>query len=95
MLGEYEITIRRGVNRSLMLNSFCSRGSIADFERLVALGVSFEGKIALIKYGGLFRGLKVKNAQDHGAIAAVLFSDPGDDGNMTVANGFEAYPGMP
>ena len=72
----------------------CSRGSINDFERLVALGVSFEGKIALIRYGGLFRGLKVKNAQDHGAIAAVLYSDPGDDGNMTVANGFKAYPGM-
>lgn len=71
-----------------------SRGSIDDFERLVALGVSFEGKIALIKYGGLFRGLKVKNAQDHGAIAAVLFSDPGDDGNITVAKGYKAYPGM-
>jgi len=74
---------------------YVGRGSINDFERLVALGVSFEGKIALIRYGGLFRGLKVKNAQDHGAIAAVLYSDPGDDGNMTVANGFEAYPDGP
>ncbi|KAH7024884.1 uncharacterized protein B0I36DRAFT_416718 [Microdochium trichocladiopsis] len=74
---------------------YAGRGSIDDFERLVELGVSFEGKIALIKYGGLFRGLKVKNAQDHGAIAAVLFSDPGDDGNMTVANGYEAYPDGP
>lgn len=72
-----------------------SRGSIGDFERLVELGVDIEGKIALIKYGGLFRGLKVKNAQDFGALAAVIFTDPGDDGEITVANGYEAYPGKP
>lgn len=70
-----------------------SRGSIDDFDRLVELGVEVKGKIALIKYGGLFRGLKVKNAQDHGAIGAVIFIDPGDDGNMTTAKGVEAYPG--
>lgn len=69
-----------------------SRGSKEDFEKLVELGVEIEGKIALIKYGGLFRGLKVKNAQDYGAIAAVIFSDPGDDGNITAANGYEPYP---
>jgi N-acetylated-alpha-linked acidic dipeptidase len=60
----------------------------------VELGVDIKGKIALIKYGGLFRGLKVKNAQDHGAIGAVIFTDPGDDGNITVANGYKAYPGI-
>ena len=76
-----------------MLTLRTSRGSIDDFDRLVELGVEIEGKIALIKYGGLFRGLKVKNAQDHGAIGAVIFLDPGDDGNMTVAKGVEAYPG--
>jgi N-acetylated-alpha-linked acidic dipeptidase len=52
-----------------------------------------EGKIALVRYGGLFRGLKVKNAQDFGAIGAIIFTDPGDDGENTVANGYEAYPG--
>jgi N-acetylated-alpha-linked acidic dipeptidase len=76
-----------------LLTLWIRRGSIDDFERLVELGVEIEGKIALIKYGGLFRGLKVKNAQDHGAIGAVIFLDPGDDGNMTVAKGVEAYPG--
>lgn len=58
-------------------------------------GVDVKGKIALVRYGGLFRGLKVKNAQDFGALAAVLYSDPGDDGEMTVENGFEAYPKGP
>lgn len=74
---------------------YAGRGSINDFKRLAELGVEVEGKIALIRYGGLFRGLKVKNAQDHGAIAAVIFSDSGDDGNVTAANGYESYPDGP
>ncbi|KAK1573293.1 PA domain-containing protein [Colletotrichum navitas] len=74
---------------------YVGQGSQADFARLVDLGVELEGKIALARYGGLFRGLKVKNAQDHGMIGAVIFTDPGDDGNQTVANGYEAYPNGP
>ena len=54
-----------------------------------------EGKIALSRYGGPFRGLKVKNAQDHGMIGAILFTDPADDGNVTVDNGYTAYPDGP
>jgi N-acetylated-alpha-linked acidic dipeptidase len=71
------------------------RGSIEDFERLKELGVETEGKIALIRYGGLFRGLKVKNSQDFGAVGTVIFTDPADDGEYTVANGYEAYPDGP
>ncbi|KAK0667953.1 putative glutamate carboxypeptidase 2 [Cercophora samala] len=74
---------------------YVGRGTHADFTRLVELGVELEGKIALIKYGSIFRGLKVKNAQDHGMIGAIIFTDPGDDGNVTVANGYEAYPDGP
>ncbi|WQF82153.1 Putative PA domain, transferrin receptor-like, dimerization domain, peptidase M28 [Colletotrichum destructivum] len=74
---------------------YVGRGSQLDFDRLVELGVELEGKIALARYGGLFRGLKVKNAQDHGMIGAVIFTDPADDGNLTVANGYEAYPNGP
>ncbi|GJD04327.1 PA domain-containing protein [Colletotrichum higginsianum] len=74
---------------------YVGRGSQLDFDRLVELGVELEGKIALARYGGLFRGLKVKNAQDHGMIGAVIFTDPADDGNQTVANGYEAYPNGP
>ncbi len=66
-----------------------------DFKRLVELGVPLEGKIALAKYGGPFRGLKVKNAQEYGMIGCVIFTDPGDDGNVTEAKGVAAYPGMP
>jgi N-acetylated-alpha-linked acidic dipeptidase len=72
-----------------------SRGSKEDFERLIELGVEIEGKIALLRYGGLFRGLKVKNAHDYGAVGAVIFTDPGDDGEYTAANGYESYPNGP
>ena len=61
----------------------------------VELGVELEGKIAISRYGGAFRGLKVKNAQDHGMIGAILFTDPADDGNVTAANGYETYPDGP
>jgi N-acetylated-alpha-linked acidic dipeptidase len=74
---------------------YVGRGSKEDFERLVELGVDIEGKIALIRYGGLFRGLKVKNAEDYGAIGAIIFTDPGDDGEYTVANGHASYPDGP
>ena len=80
-----------GVPSSQLIKS--RRGTGADFERLVDLGVDLEGKIALIRYGSIFRGLKVKNAQDRGMIGAIIFTDPADDGNITVANGYEAYPG--
>jgi N-acetylated-alpha-linked acidic dipeptidase len=74
---------------------YVGRGQQIDFDRLQALGVELEGKIALAKYGGPFRGLKVKNAQEHGMIGAVIFTDPSDDGNMTEAKGVVAYPNGP
>ena len=51
---------------------YVGRGQQVDFNRLVELGVELEGKIALAKYGGPFRGLKVKNAQDHGMIGVSM-----------------------
>ncbi|GME48237.1 putative glutamate carboxypeptidase protein [Neofusicoccum parvum] len=74
---------------------YVGRGQQVDFDRLEVLGVPLEGKIALAKYGGPFRGLKVKNAQEHGMIGIVIFTDPGDDGNITEANGYAAYPDGP
>ncbi|KAL2375414.1 hypothetical protein RJZ57_000101 [Blastomyces gilchristii] len=81
---------------------YVGRGQQVDFDRLVELGVDLKGKIALSRYGGPFsrltrvhRGLKVKNAQDYGMIACVIFTDPGDDGNVTAANGYVTYPDGP
>lgn len=39
-----------------------------------------KGKIALVRYGALFRGLKVRIAQEQGAVGVIIFSDPQDDG---------------
>lgn len=70
-------------------------GTYADFEDLVAANVSLAGKIAVAKYGGVFRGLKVKRAQELGMIGCVLYTDPQEDGNITEENGYEMYPDGP
>ncbi|KNG46246.1 N-acetylated-alpha-linked acidic dipeptidase 2 [Stemphylium lycopersici] len=73
---------------------YVGRGSQEDFQRLVTLDIKLSGKIALAKYGGPFRGLKVKNAQAFGMIGAVIFTDPGDDKDMTAKN-YATYPDGP
>ncbi len=55
-------------------------GSDADYQELARRGVSVAGKIALVRYGELWRGLKVKLAQQHGAVGCVIYSDPHEEG---------------
>ena len=55
--------------------------------------MTLKGKIALAKYGGPFRGVKVQNAEAHEMIGVVIFTDPGDDGPQE-AKGQAAYPSM-
>ncbi|KAI1496208.1 glutamate carboxypeptidase II [Biscogniauxia marginata] len=74
---------------------YIGRGQQVDFDRLVELEVPLEGKIAISRYGGPFRGLKVKNAQEHNMIGVITFTDTADDGNITEANGYAAYPDGP
>lgn len=74
---------------------YVNYGTYQDYEDLLKANVSLEGKIALAKYGDIFRGLKIKRAQELGMVGAVLFTDPGDDGLATDENGFELYPDGP
>ncbi|KAF2840984.1 N-acetylated-alpha-linked acidic dipeptidase-like protein [Patellaria atrata CBS 101060] len=74
---------------------FVNYGTYQDFEDLLAANISLAGKIALIKYSHIFRGLKVKRAQELGMIGAVIYSDPGDDGEIRKVNGYETYPDGP
>lgn len=74
---------------------YVNYGTYGDFEDLVNANISLEGKIALVKYGRIFRGLKVKRAQDLGMIGAILYSDPGDDGDVSPENGNKTYPDGP
>jgi N-acetylated-alpha-linked acidic dipeptidase len=70
-------------------------GRQKDFDALVEAGVDFSGKIVLTRYGGVFRGLKIKRAQELGAAAVLVYSDPHDDGTVTVENGYVPYPHGP
>jgi N-acetylated-alpha-linked acidic dipeptidase len=48
------------------------------------------GAIVLVKYGAIFRGLKVKGAEELGAAGVLIYSDPHDDGATTEENGYLA-----
>lgn len=71
---------------------YCNYGTYKDFQALRELGVDLEGKIAIIRMGAIFRGLKVKFAQEQGMSAALLYTDTADDGEIVEENGFKPYP---
>ncbi|HXC58046.1 MAG TPA: PA domain-containing protein, partial [Steroidobacteraceae bacterium] len=51
-----------------------------DYDALARRGVDVKGKIAIARYGGGWRGLKPKLAQEHGAVGCLIYSDPAQDG---------------
>jgi N-acetylated-alpha-linked acidic dipeptidase len=59
---------------------YVNYGQPDDYVAIDKMGIDVKGKIVLVRYGGLFRGLKVRNAQKHGAAGILIFSDPADDG---------------
>src|ERR1043166_5252940 len=67
---------------------YANYGDVEDFTRLAAAGIDVHDRIALVRYGKLFRGLKVRNAERAGAAGVLIYSDPADDG---YAQG-DAYP---
>ncbi|KAF8969498.1 hypothetical protein BDZ97DRAFT_1653974 [Flammula alnicola] len=74
---------------------YANYGLKEDYDELVAQGTNFTGKVVLARYGGNFRGLKIKGAQELGAAGVLIYSDPRDDGYVTVKNGFAPYPAGP
>jgi N-acetylated-alpha-linked acidic dipeptidase len=59
---------------------YANYGLPQDYAELDKLGVSVQGKIVLVRYGGSFRGVKVHVAEQHGAAGVIIYSDPEDDG---------------
>jgi N-acetylated-alpha-linked acidic dipeptidase len=51
-----------------------------DYEILKRLGIDVKGKIVIVRYGGAWRGLKAKLAQENGAVGCIIYSDPHEDG---------------
>lgn len=59
---------------------YVNYGRPEDYDVLRERGVSVEGKIAIARYGGAWRGIKPKVAAEHGAVGCIIYSDPRDDG---------------
>jgi N-acetylated-alpha-linked acidic dipeptidase len=59
---------------------FVNYGLPDDYAALQSQGVSVKNRVALARYGRSHRAVKVHTAQEHGALALILYSDPEDDG---------------
>jgi N-acetylated-alpha-linked acidic dipeptidase len=62
---------------------YINYGMPDDYDALARRGIDVRGKIVLARYGGGWRGLKPKLAQEHGAVGCLIYSDPADDGYAT------------
>jgi N-acetylated-alpha-linked acidic dipeptidase len=62
---------------------FAGRGEPEDYEWLASRQIDVRGKIVLVRYSVpySYRGAKVLTAQQKGAVAIVIYSDPADDGS--------------
>lgn len=60
---------------------YANYGTKADFEKLAEMGIDLKGKVVIARYGGNFRGFKAKFAEQHGAAALIIYTDPKDSGS--------------
>src|SRR3989442_2345046 len=70
---------------------YANYGSPEDFDKLKQMNVDVRGKIVIVRYGQNFRGVKAFVAQERGAAAVIIYSDPKDDGYYRG----DAYPKGP
>ncbi|HEY8311390.1 MAG TPA: PA domain-containing protein, partial [Gemmatimonadaceae bacterium] len=73
---------------------YVNYGLIEDYKTLDSLGISVKGKIAIARYGRSYRGIKAREAEKHGALALIIYSDPADDG-FTVGDVYPEGPMRP
>ena len=59
---------------------YVNYGLPTDYATLDSMGISVRGKIAIARYGRSFRGIKAREAEAHGAVGLIIYSDPLDDG---------------
>ncbi len=96
-----DATSRIEENRLPPYNAFSADGEVtgelvyvnygipADYEELKRRGIDVRGRIVIARYGGSWRGIKAKVAHEQGAVGAILYSDPRDDGYFQG----DTYPG--
>ena len=54
---------------------YANFGRREDYEALDEMGILLEGKVVIARYGGNFRGYKVKFAEERGAAGVIMFND--------------------
>src|SRR6202140_1127936 len=59
---------------------YVNYGLVEDYAQLDSMGVSVKDKIAIARYGRSYRGIKAREAEKHGALGLIIYSDPADDG---------------
>ena len=70
---------------------YVNYGLIEDYAQLDSMGISVKGKIAVARYGRSYRGIKAREAEKHGAVGLLIYSDPADDGYVRG----DVYPAGP
>jgi N-acetylated-alpha-linked acidic dipeptidase len=70
---------------------YVNYGMPEDYEYLKKSGIDVKGKIAIVRYGRGWRGVKAKLAQENGAVGCLIYSDPHEDGYFQN----DAYPKGP
>jgi N-acetylated-alpha-linked acidic dipeptidase len=59
---------------------YVNYGMPEDYEYLKKASIDVKGKIAIVRYGRGWRGVKAKLAQENGALGCLIYSDPHEDG---------------
>lgn len=59
---------------------YAGQGTVAEFRALEERGIDLKGRIVLMRYFGEGEGHKVLRAQAKGAVGAILYADPQEDG---------------
>lgn len=59
---------------------YVNYGMPEDYKELARRKIDVKGRIVIARYGGAWRGLKPKLAQEHGAVGCIIYSDPHEDG---------------
>jgi N-acetylated-alpha-linked acidic dipeptidase len=70
---------------------YVNYGLVEDYAQLDSMHVSVTGKIAIARYGRSYRGIKAREAERHGAVGLLIYSDPQDDGYVVG----DVYPDGP
>ena len=59
---------------------YVNYGLPVDYTKIEAAGLDVRGKIVVARYAKSHRAVKIHTAQQHGAAAIIIYSDPADDG---------------